>query len=103
MTLTENLDWLIDQWCERRELRPLQFLFRAYPGALVHTDQFGELLDALIELSGARCAIEVDPDRVRPTDTSVGDASRLRAATGWEPRTPWRETLSRLLAAARDA
>lgn len=65
--------------------------------------RIGELLDALIELSGARCAIEVDPDRVRPTDTSVGDASRLRAATGWEPRTPWREMLSRLLAAARAA
>ena len=65
--------------------------------------RIGELLDALIELSGARCAIEVDPERVRPTDVSVGDASRLRAATGWEPRTPWRETLSRLLAAARAA
>ena len=47
MTLTEKLDWLIDQWCERRELRPLQFLLRAYPGVLVHTDQFGQLLDCL--------------------------------------------------------
>jgi hypothetical protein len=52
----------------------------------------GELLDTLIELSGVRCAVEVDPDRVRPTDAAVGDASRLRVATGWEPRTPWRET-----------
>ena len=65
--------------------------------------RIGDLLDALIELAGTRCAIEVDPARVRPTDTAVGDASRLRAVTGWEPRIPWRETLSRLLAEAADA
>jgi hypothetical protein len=52
MTLTQKLDWLIDQWCERRELRPLQFLLRAYPGALAHTDQFGEVLDALKDVKG---------------------------------------------------
>ena len=61
--------------------------------------RIGELLDALLELAGVRCEIEVDPDRMRPTDVSVGDASRLRAATGWVPRTPWTDTLSRLLAA----
>ncbi|HEU0039386.1 MAG TPA: hypothetical protein VFR76_08940 [Verrucomicrobiae bacterium] len=52
MTLTEKLDWLIDQWCERRELRPLQCLLRAYPGVLAHTDQFGEVLDALRDVKG---------------------------------------------------
>ena len=61
--------------------------------------RIGELLDALLELAGVRCEIEVDPDRMRPTDVSVGDASRLRAATGWVPRTPWTDTLSRVLAA----
>ncbi len=65
--------------------------------------RIAELLDTLVELAGARCAIEVDPVRVRPTDSSVGDASRLRAATGWAPRTAFRDTLSRLLAAARAA
>jgi GDP-4-dehydro-6-deoxy-D-mannose reductase len=62
--------------------------------------RIGDLLDALIEIAGARCETLVDPARMRPTDSSVGDASRLRAATGWEPRTPWRETLTRLLASA---
>ena len=62
--------------------------------------RIGDLLDALIELAGTRCEIEVDPARVRATDTAVGDASRLRAATGWEPRVPWLETLRRLLTAA---
>ena len=52
MTLTQKLDWLIDQWCDRRELRPLQFLLRAYPGVLAHTDQFGEVLDALKDVKG---------------------------------------------------
>jgi GDP-4-dehydro-6-deoxy-D-mannose reductase len=59
-----------------------------------------DLLDALIELAGTRCEIAVDPARVRPTDAAVGDASRLRAATGWEPRVPWTETLRGLLTAA---
>ena len=52
MTLTEKLDWLINQWCERRELRPLQFLLRSYPGTLAHTDQFGEVLDSLKDING---------------------------------------------------
>jgi nucleoside-diphosphate-sugar epimerase len=65
--------------------------------------RIGDLLDVLIELAGARCEIEVDPERVRPTDSSLGDATRLREATGWSPRTPWHDTLSRLLAWAGDA
>ena len=63
MTLTEKLDWLIDQWCERRELRPMQFLFRAYPGALAHTDQFGELLDALKDVKGL-CRDKLKPEEL---------------------------------------
>ena len=62
--------------------------------------RIGDLLDTLIELAGTRCAIEVDPARVRPTDTAIGDASRLRAVTGWQPRVPFVETLRRLLTAA---
>jgi hypothetical protein len=65
MTLTEKLDWLIDQWCERRELRPLQFLLRAYPGALAHTDQFGELLDALRDVKG------LYRDKLKPEEPAV--------------------------------
>ncbi len=52
--------------------------------------------------------IEVDPERLRPSDVEIliGDASKFKADTGWEPRIPfdqtlrdlldyWRETLSR--------
>jgi len=65
--------------------------------------RIGDLLDDLLALAGVRWAIEVDPERVRPTDHAVGDASRLRAATGWRPRVAWRDTLSHLLAAVEPA
>ena len=52
MTPYQKLDWLIDQWCERRALRPLRFILRAYPCALVHTDDFGAVLDALRDVKG---------------------------------------------------
>jgi GDP-4-dehydro-6-deoxy-D-mannose reductase len=59
-----------------------------------------EVLEALLDLAGlsvAKVDIAVEPARWRPADHAVGDASRLRAATGWEPRVPFRETLRSLL------
>jgi hypothetical protein len=50
--VTQILDTLIDRWCERRAIRPLQFLLKAYPSALVHTDQKFQLLDALRDAKG---------------------------------------------------
>lgn len=40
-----------------------------------------------------------DPDLNRPLDIPVfiGDASRLRTVTGWEPRIPFDETLAAVL------
>lgn len=57
-----------------------------------------EMVEILIDLSGTGARVEVDPERVRPTDVPVlrGDASRLRAL-GWEPRIPLRQTLADLL------
>jgi GDP-4-dehydro-6-deoxy-D-mannose reductase len=56
-----------------------------------------ELLESLLELAGVDPEIEVDPERFRPTDALVGDATRLRDATGWSPRIPLRRTLDALL------
>ena len=58
-----------------------------------------DLLDALLTASSARVEVRVDPDRLRPSDVpaQVGDPSRLRAATGWEPRIPLERTLRDLL------
>ena len=57
------------------------------------------LLDLLLEASGARIDVQLDPERLRPSDVpaQVGDPSRLRAATGWEPRIPLERTLRDLL------
>jgi GDP-4-dehydro-6-deoxy-D-mannose reductase len=56
-----------------------------------------EILDTLLHLARVDAEIEVDPARFRPTDFRIGDASRLRAATGWSPRIPLQETLAWLL------
>lgn len=44
------------------------------------------LLDRLINIAGIAPRVEQDPERFRPTDWLVGDASRLRKATGWRPQ-----------------
>ena len=58
-----------------------------------------ELLDLL--LADARAAIEVrqDPQRVRAVDTRkiVGDCSKLRSQTGWEPQIPFEQTVQDVL------
>ena len=43
--------------------------------------------------------IEIDPDRLRPSDVEIliGDSSKFRADTGWEPRIPFEQTVSDLL------
>jgi GDP-4-dehydro-6-deoxy-D-mannose reductase len=58
-----------------------------------------ELLDALLVRTEARVEVLVDPERLRPSDVpaQVGDPSRLRAATGWEPSIPLEQTLLDLL------
>ena len=61
-----------------------------------------ELLDMLLAASTSRdrIEIEVDPDRVRPTDCLFGDATRLQQATGWAPED---ETRSHPLAGLLDS
>lgn len=45
------------------------------------------VLDALLTRSQVPVHVTVDPERLRPQDTAVlvGDATRLRTATGWTP------------------
>jgi hypothetical protein len=50
--LFKTLDALIDAWCERRALKPLHYILRAYPAVIAHTDQKFELLDALKDVKG---------------------------------------------------
>ena len=57
------------------------------------------LLDTLIELSPAQVEVEVDPQRLRPSDVpcSYCDNRKLAAATGWQPQIELRTTLLDLL------
>jgi GDP-4-dehydro-6-deoxy-D-mannose reductase len=56
------------------------------------------VLDALLQRARVPVATEVDPARLRPHDdlVLVGDATRLRSETGWEPQVPFDRTLDDL-------
>src|SRR6185295_11589420 len=58
-----------------------------------------EMLDRLLALSRVEVKVEVDPDRLRPSDVEIliGDSSKFRADTGWEPRIPFEQTVRDLL------
>jgi GDP-4-dehydro-6-deoxy-D-mannose reductase len=49
-----------------------------------------EVLRRLITIAGVPVEVREDPARMRPSDVplSVGDAAKLRAATGWSPSIP---------------
>lgn len=53
----------------------------------------------LVDLAGARLEAVVDPALVRPVEVPrlVGDATRLRGATGWRPEIDFRRTLADVL------
>lgn len=77
---------------------------RAKPGEVYniasgHGIRIRELLERLIALGNVEVRIEVDPERLRPSDVEVliGDASKFKADTGWEPRIPFDQTLRDLL------
>ena len=57
------------------------------------------MLDRLLSLSSAEVKVEVDPERMRPSDVEVlvGDSSKFRQETGWEPQIPFEQTLTDLL------
>lgn len=61
--------------------------------------RMGDVLDTLLALARAPCAVRRDPARVRPGDNPVllGDRSRITGELGWEPRRTLSETLSDLL------
>ena len=63
-----------------------------------------QMLDMLLGMSTAKIRVEQDPARMRPSDVPVllGDASKFRKQTGWEPRIPFEQTMADLLAYWRE-
>jgi GDP-4-dehydro-6-deoxy-D-mannose reductase len=95
----------------RRDLLDVRDVVRAYVRLMTSGEAGGvynvcsgsarsmrEAVDELVDLSGTRARVEVDPERVRPVDVPLllGDNARLRGL-GWAPRIPFRQTLSDLL------
>ena len=64
--------------------------------------RIGGLLEMILELADIDPEVTLDPARLRPTDHSVGDSTRLREVTGWSARTPLREALRRVIADWRE-
>jgi len=62
--------------------------------------RIGDVLQALLDRSGASVTVREDAARLRPTDVprTVGNARRLRDTLGWAPRIGWDATLDAVLA-----
>lgn len=58
------------------------------------------VLETLIEISGVEVNIQVDEQRVNPSDTPCiyGSYAKMESDTGWQPRIPLRQSLSDALA-----
>ncbi len=67
--------------------------------------KIADALDHLRSLAATPVAVRVDPARVRPVDLAflVADASKLRDATGWQPRFTIEQTLADMLESCRAA
>jgi len=97
---TDVRDMVRAYWLAVEKGRPGE----VYNIASGHGIHIHELLDKLIALSGAEVRIEVDPDRLRPSDVEIliGDSSKFRADTGWQPLIPFEQTLADVLDYWRD-
>jgi GDP-4-dehydro-6-deoxy-D-mannose reductase len=63
------------------------------------------VVELLIAAAGLQVKVEPDEARLRPAEVPIlaGDASKLRATTGWEPAIPLEQTLADVLQEARAA
>lgn len=57
------------------------------------------ILDELLAMSSVKISVQEDPSRLRASDTPVlvGDAAKLKEATGWKPTIPLAQSLQDIL------
>lgn len=104
-----NVDTIRDLTDVRDMVRAYALLMeRGTPGTVYNVASgigrsIRSLLDAIVSRSRIPVDIVIDSDRLRPQDTPVlvGDSSRLRAATGWEPAIPFDRMIDDLLSYCR--
>jgi GDP-4-dehydro-6-deoxy-D-mannose reductase len=102
---TGNLDALRDFTDVRDIARAYIVLLRhgatstLYNVASGTTRVMRSVLDALVARARVNVRVEADPGLMRPSDTPImlGDATRLRRETGWQPEIPFDRTLDDLL------
>ena len=100
-----NLDAQRDLMDVRDTVRGYRLLMeRGEPGTVYNVASgigrsIRAVLDALVTRSHVQVTVRVDPDRLRPNDTPVilGDATRLRTATGWVPQVRFDRMIEDLL------
>jgi GDP-4-dehydro-6-deoxy-D-mannose reductase len=92
---TDVRDMVRAYWLAVTKARPGE----AYNIATGQGIRIREMLDRVIALAHVEVKVEVDPERLRPSDVEIliGDSSKFRADTGWEPRIPFEQTLRDLL------
>jgi len=63
-----------------------------------------EVLDKLLALSDVKIEVKQDPSRLRPSDVPrlLGDCSKFKKETGWQPTIPFETTLNDMLAYWRE-
>jgi GDP-4-dehydro-6-deoxy-D-mannose reductase len=96
----------------RRDFTDVRDVVRAYwlalgtlaPGEICNVASgravaIGTLVDEFLTLAGCPIEVRQIPERARPVDVPVaaGDATRLRALTGWAPTIPLRQSLEDVL------
>lgn len=61
--------------------------------------KISEMLDTLLNLSGTKVETRQDPKRLRPSDVPIllGDYTKFKEKTGWQPEIPFETTLKDLL------
>lgn len=106
-----NLDAVRDLSDVRDVVRAYAALMARAPGGVAYNVASGvgrpirAIVDALCARARVPIGLEVDPSRLRPSDTPVliGEITRLQVATGWTPEVSFDRMLDDLLTSWRGA